>query len=182
MADIVKKVSDLSGKEGTPEEMGRLIVINHPKHRGVNILLDVEPNEVSDLQELGDLVELDYTDPEGKSHHLVVSLEQFNRLAKNMDAVLEDAVGRKAVRKPEAARRPGRPRRDGAAPRKRTPSGTDWTSPEYAGLIHRGKVTDAEADYVRANLESVNANRAAQTPPQPRIDPSNEKDKARYHF
>jgi hypothetical protein len=179
MADIVKKVSDLSGSEGTPEEMGQLTVINHPKHQGGYIVLDVEPSEVSDLQELGDLVELDYADPDGKNHHFVVSLEQFNRLAENMDAVLEDAVARKAIRKPEAARRPGRPRKDGAAPPKRR---IDYTTPEFAGLVHRGKVTDAEADYVRANLESVNANRAAQNPPQPAIDRNNEKDTARYHF
>jgi hypothetical protein len=179
MADIVKKVSDLSGKEGMPEEMGLLTVINHPKYQGGNILLDVEPSEVSDLQELGDLVELDYADPNGKSQHLVVSLEQFNRLAKNMDAVLEDAVARKAVRKPQTAKPRGRPSKDGAAPRKR---GNDYTTPKFAGLVHRGKVTDAEADYVRANLESVNANRAAQNPPHPPIDPNSEKDKARYHF
>src|SRR3712207_7833149 len=35
----------------------------------------------------------------------------------------------------------------------------DYSSPEYAGLPHRGRITDAEKEYVRNNLEEVNRRR-----------------------
>jgi hypothetical protein len=43
-------------------------------------------------------------------------------------------------------------------------------------------VTDEEAEYVRNNLEAVNANRAQQDPPQPPIDPTNPDHAKRYGF
>lgn len=32
----------------------------------------------------------------------------------------------------------------------------DYSSPEHAGKPHRGRITEAEAEYVRANLDAVN--------------------------
>jgi hypothetical protein len=37
----------------------------------------------------------------------------------------------------------------------------DYSSPEYAGTPHRGRVSPEEAAYVRANLDAVNARLAA---------------------
>jgi Lsr2 len=42
--------------------------------------------------------------------------------------------------------------------RRRTEGGrTDYSSPEYAGNPHRGRVTEAEAAYVREHFDEVNA-------------------------
>ncbi len=62
--------------------------------------------------------------------------------------------------------------------RGRKAAGTDWSSPENAGMPHRGRVTPAEADYVHANLDEVNERReaAGKSP----IDPNNPDDKKRY--
>lgn len=56
----------------------------------------------------------------------------------------------------------------------------DYTQPELSGRLHRGKVTDKEAAWVRTNLDAANANRAAAG--QPKIDPNNPDDRRRYGF
>jgi hypothetical protein len=38
-------------------------------------------------------------------------------------------------------------------------SGFEWSSPERAGLDHPGCISEAEKEYVRANLDEVNARR-----------------------
>jgi hypothetical protein len=54
----------------------------------------------------------------------------------------------------------------------------NYSSPEYAGLPHRGRVTDAEREYVRNNLEEVNRRRveAGHDP----IDPTDPRQAERY--
>ena len=49
---------------------------------------------------------------------------------------------------------------------------------EHAGVLHRGRVTEREAAFVRANLERANANRAREG--QPPIDPADPKERQRY--
>ena len=41
--------------------------------------------------------------------------------------------------------------------RRRSEGRVDYSSPEYAGNPHRGRVTEAEAAYVREHLDEVNA-------------------------
>jgi hypothetical protein len=66
-------------------------------------------------------------------------------------------------------------------PRSRRGGGrTDYSSPEYAGMPHRGRVTEAEAAYVRDNLTEVNRRR--QEAGHAALDPSDEKTKNRYGF
>jgi len=50
----------------------------------------------------------------------------------------------------------------------------DWSSPERAGLDHPGRISETEKEYVRANLEEVNARR--QQHEQQELDPDNPED------
>ncbi len=54
----------------------------------------------------------------------------------------------------------------------------DYSSPEFAGLEHRGRTTETEAAWVRENLDKANANRAREG--QAPINPNDAKMKARY--
>jgi hypothetical protein len=56
----------------------------------------------------------------------------------------------------------------------------DYSSPEWAGTEHRGRTTEAEASWVRANLEAANANRAREG--QAPIDIKDPKMVKRYGF
>jgi hypothetical protein len=74
------------------------------------------------------------------------------------------------------------PRRRGRQPRAASASEDkiDYTSPEHAGTLHRGRIMEAEAEWVRNNLDAANGNRTRAG--QPLIDPSDEKEKRRYGF
>lgn len=54
----------------------------------------------------------------------------------------------------------------------------DYSSPEFAGNPHRGRVTEAEATYVRENFDKVNKRLSAEG--KPMLDPSDPKTKKRY--
>ncbi len=54
----------------------------------------------------------------------------------------------------------------------------DYSSPEHAGTPHRGRVTEAEAAYVREHFDVVNKRLAAEG--KPMLDPADEKTKKRY--
>jgi Lsr2 len=54
----------------------------------------------------------------------------------------------------------------------------DYSSPEFAGNPHRGRVTEAEAAYVRDNFDKVNKRLSAEG--KPMLDPSDPKTKKRY--
>lgn len=86
-------------------------------------------------------------------------------------AVLMDAarVGSDAFAKPSRTRR----RTSGTSTAR-----IDYTSPEWAGVIHRGRVTEAEAEWVRENLKAANANRKREG--QPEIDPEDPAEIKRY--
>jgi hypothetical protein len=57
-------------------------------------------------------------------------------------------------------------------------SGTDYSSPEHAGKPHRGRVTEAEAAYVRDNFDEVNKRLSADGLRM--LDPNDAKTKKRY--
>lgn len=67
-----------------------------------------------------------------------------------------------------------------AAPRRAAKAGdrVDYSSPEYAGNPHRGRVTEAEAAYVRENFDAVNKRLADEGLRM--LDPADEKTKTRY--
>jgi hypothetical protein len=75
-----------------------------------------------------------------------------------------------------------------AAPRAAAPTRTrtataagekiDYSSPEHAGSKHRGRVTEAEAAYVRDNFDAVNKRLSSEG--QDMLDPSDAKTIKRY--
>ena len=54
----------------------------------------------------------------------------------------------------------------------------DYSSPEFAGNPHRGRVTEAEAAYVREHFDEVNARLSREG--KPMLDPADAKTKKRY--
>jgi hypothetical protein len=54
----------------------------------------------------------------------------------------------------------------------------DYSSPENAGMPHRGRVTEAEAAYVREHFDEVQKRRSDRG--HPLLDPADPKVKARY--
>jgi hypothetical protein len=85
---IVQAVaSDLTGAKGEPEEYGKLIVRGHPAINGTAKVLDIKPDELDGLEQIGDVVFLDYEPPGGgEAQELVVKREDFEALFKNGDA------------------------------------------------------------------------------------------------
>src|SRR5215207_2814375 len=157
MATKTVKVSDLTGEEiGGEENLARLVVEEHPNLPG-SVTLEVLPEEVEDqLPVEQNFVRVTYFPPSGnggEERSLVLTVEEFNSLSTDfdMDTVLEDALREQQER--EGRRRGRRGRRGAGDKRPRV----DYSSPEHAGEPHRGRITDAEREYVRNNLEEVNA-------------------------
>jgi hypothetical protein len=105
---------------------------------------------------------------------LNLTKQALNNLSpeRDMEAILSDAL---AAQQEQEGRRRGRRGRRGAAERRER---IDYSSPEYAGLPHRGRVPEAEKEYVRNNLEAVNDKRRAQG--HDPIDPSDPRQAERY--
>lgn len=154
MATKVVHVSDLSGREAEDEsQLGRLVVLEHPEV-SESVTLEVFQDEVDDLQSAERLVRLEYYSPgERKAQQLTVPVDQFNALAKDGDmrALLVQAITAKHERGGGAARPTGRPR-GGAVGRGKI----NYATLEHAGEPHRGRITEAEKELVRANLETIN--------------------------
>jgi len=157
MATKTVKVSDLTGEEiGGEENLARLVVEEHPNLPD-SVTLEVLPDEVEDkLPEEQNYVRVTYFPPSengGEERSLVMSVEEFNSLSTDfdMDTVLEDALREQQERE---GRRRGRRGRRGTGERRPR---VDYSSPEHAGEPHRGRITDAEKEYVRNNLGEVNA-------------------------
>jgi hypothetical protein len=89
-----------------------------------------------------------------------------------MEVVLADAYRQQQERE---GRRRGRRGRRGAGERRQR---IDYGSPEFAGMPHRGRVTEAEKAYVRSNLDEVNARRVREG--HDPIDPTNPRQAEKY--
>jgi hypothetical protein len=147
----VVHVSDLSGQQASEDEFAKLIIHEHPNYK-TPITLEVLPGEVGELPEDEQYVAIELVQPgERRGRRAIIALDRFNKLAssQDMNTVLMNAVA--------GSTRP-RGSRQVAAPRGRR-SGrdrVDYTSIEYAGRPHRGRITDAEKQIVRTNLDEVN--------------------------
>src|SRR5215208_4878707 len=157
MATKTVKVSDLTGEEiGAEENLARIVVEEHPNLED-SVTLEVLPEEVEDqLPVEQNFVRVTYFPPSGnggEERSLVMSVEELNSLSTDfdMDTVLEDALREQQERE---GRRRGRRGRRGTGERRPR---VDYSSPEHAGEPHRGRITDAEKEYVRNNLGEVNA-------------------------
>jgi len=94
------------------------------------------------------------------------------RLEDALRPFLDKAHPAQVAQAKETETRPRRTRARGDGER------IDYSSPEYAGNPHRGRVTEAEATYVREHLDEVNK-RLSQEGLRT-LDPSDDKTKERY--
>ena len=176
MAVKVVHVSDLTGQQGGENEFGSLEV-HHPDFREP-IRLEVLPPEVEGrLKSAERMVEVNYTAPGARSpERWIVSLDDFNALAgdRDMSAVLMEAIASAHADRGRAAGDGRKLTRAGGAGR----SKTIYASLEHAGEPHRGRITDAEKEIVRGNLDQVNQRLAAEGLRQ--IDPRDPAMRERY--
>jgi len=156
MATKTVKVSDLTGAEIRDENrLARLVVEDHPDIPE-SVTLEVLPEEIEDqLPEVQNYVRVAYfppTDSDRGPQTFVMSTEEFNNLSTDWDmgTVLQSAH---QVQLEEDGRRRGRRGRRGTGDRRPR---VDYSSPEHAGEPHRGRITDAEKEYVQENLTEVN--------------------------
>jgi len=156
VATKVVHVSDLSGREAEDEgQLGRLVVLEHPDV-GEPATLEVFPEEVAGLQSAERLVRLEYYAPgERRAQQLTVTADQFNALAgdEDMRGLLVRAIATAHERRSEGAQ-PARRQRRGAGVSGR--GKVNYATLEHAGEPHRGRITEAEKELVRENLEAVN--------------------------
>lgn len=171
MGTKVVRISDLSGKEAQDDELARLVIHEHPQYAGP-ITLEVLPDEIGGLPDSESYVSIEVIQPGDRSgEKAIISLDNFNKLAADMNTVLRDAVAAQA--QPTANEAKSRGRRTGGRPGK-----IDYSSLEHAGEPHRGRITEAEKQLVRDNLDKIN-NRLREAGIR-EIDPGDQTMKDRY--
>lgn len=174
MGEKIVRFSDLSGEMAeNPEELVDMVVREHPD-LDQPVRLEAMPHE---LEQLGKLsiagVGLEVTRPgDEEPARYLLTVNNFNKLAtgRPMAEVLENA---QPVVPPKSQRRSHNTTKDGGAL-------INYNEPDYAGLPHKGKIGEAEATFVRDNLELVNERRTAAG--HAPIDPSNAEHAKRYGF
>jgi hypothetical protein len=152
MAVKTVRVSDLSGKQADDDAMAKLVIHEHPQYQGP-ITLDVLPDEIGELPESESYVSIEVIQPGDRSgQRALLSLDHFNKLAagQDMNTILMEIVAEtRQQRGQQAASR--RPQTRAASRGK-----VNYASLDHAGEPHRGRITDAEKELVRNNLEAVN--------------------------
>jgi hypothetical protein len=173
------RFSDIGGAQLDDSKAARLVVSDHPSLGGRTVELDVEVSEAEQL-EMGKLTMVSvaiYLPGESSPRRVILDASVFDGIfpaSVDVDEVLRGArLGGAA----EPSKRRGRPRGAAAAP-KRAGAKLDYSSPELAGQLHRGRLTEAEAAWVRDNRDLASKNRVAQG--HPPIDWSAPKERQRY--
>jgi hypothetical protein len=188
MAERIMHFSDLSG-EMANEAAGGLIPLTVTDYPDADpdqrVRIEVTPEELEKIGKLSIAVvglETEPTNEEEKRSRFVVPLAKFATLVTvgPVDEVLANA---KPVEPPKPQRRS---RGEGSDERRshnqRADGGAlvNYNDPDNAGLPHKGKIGEAEAAFVRDNLELVNERRTAAG--HAPIDPSNADHARRYGF
>lgn len=148
-------VSDIGGEELSDDNHAR-VVVRHPDNPSA-LELDISTVEASKLTDTTlRLVSMTVYEPNKPPRSIQMETKVLDKLFEGVDfdKVLEGA--RKAD-VPKAA-----PAKRGAAPRAAGDK-VDYTAPEHAGKLHRGRITEAEADWVRNNQDKASYNREQQT-------------------
>jgi hypothetical protein len=173
MAVKVVHVSDISGKEADEQSLGRLVVHEHPEYADLPVTLEVLPEEVETLQGASRFVTVEWIAPGArKGERMVVSLDDFNLLAGAgvMESAVQDAL---------IAKHRNRPRSVTGGSGGRSGRGkVNYATLEHAGEPHRGRITEAEKELVRKNLDQIN--RRLRDAGQREIDPSDQAMRDRY--
>jgi len=167
-------VSDISGTDIPDDAHARIVITDHPALRGSPVELDVTAEEAERFQTSKiDLVTMEIHAPGQSRRHVALEASALHSLFPDADlGALIDRARPVAGSSPPAARRGGR----GGGRRAKV----DYSSGDHAGSLHRGRVTESEAAYVRSNLEAVNVRLAANG--ERTIDPADAKEKSRYGF
>ena len=155
MAVKVVRVSDLSDAQADESQFGKLIVHQHPDF-AQTITLDVLPDEIGDLPESETYVEIEVVQPgESAGQRATLTVDQFNKLggSKDMKAILTRALEEQRQTGAQEAPTSRRGRRSGATA---TRTKVNYASLEHAGEPHRGRITEAEKELVRGNLDTIN--------------------------
>lgn len=148
MAVKVVHVSDISGKEADEQELGKLVIHEHPDYADLPVTLEVLPKEVEGLSSSNRFVTVEYFQPGArKGERLTVGLDDFNLLANPgaMDSAIQDALIDKHRSRPRSAGESGSRR-----------AKINYATLEHAGEPHRGRITEAEKELVRDNLDKIN--------------------------
>ncbi|HXQ58120.1 MAG TPA: hypothetical protein VOA19_20320 [Actinomycetes bacterium] len=156
MAVKVVHVSDISGKEADEQSLGRLVVLDHPEYADLPVTLEVLPDEIESLQGASRFVTVEWIAPGArKGERMVVSLDDFNLLAGA--GVMESAVQDALIAKHRSRPRSGGGGAGGGSASGRSGRGkVNYATLEHAGEPHRGRITEAEKELVRKNLDQVN--------------------------
>jgi hypothetical protein len=176
MAVKVVHVSDISGKEADEQSLGQLVVHEHPEYADLPVTLEVLPEEVEQLQGASRFVTVEWIAPGARrGERMVVSLDDFNLLAGAgvMESAVQDAL---------IAKHRSRPRSGGGGGSSsggRSGRGkVNYATLEHAGEPHRGRITEAEKELVRKNLDQVN--KRLREAGQREIDPADQAMRDRY--
>jgi hypothetical protein len=174
MAVKVIHVSDISGKEADEQSLGQLVVHEHPEYADLPVTLEVLPEEVESLQGASRFVTVEWIAPGARrGERIVVSLDDFNLLAGAgvMESAIQDAL---------IAKHRSRPRSGGGSPSGgRSGRGkVNYATLEHAGEPHRGRITEAEKELVRKNLDQIN--RRLRDAGLREIDPNDQAMRDRY--
>jgi hypothetical protein len=146
------RVSDLSGKQADDDQMAKLVIHEHPRFQG-RIVLDVLPDEIGELPESEGYVSIELVQPGDRSgQKTLISLDQFNKVAADMNTIVMSAVAAQAG--PTSSEPKRRTRRSGTGGASR--GKVNYATLEHAGEPHRGRITEAEKELVRGNLETIN--------------------------
>ena len=156
MAVKVVHVSDISGKEADEQSLGQLVVHEHPVYADLPVTLEVLPEEVEQLQGASRFVTVEWIAPGARrGERMVVSLDDFNLLAGAgvMESAVQDALIAKHRSRPRSSGTGG----GGPASGGRSGRGkVNYATLEHAGEPHRGRITEAEKELVRKNLDQIN--------------------------
>lgn len=151
MAVKVVRVSDVSDRQGSEDELGRLVVLEHPEI-GEPAVLEVFPDELEGLQSAERYVRLEWTPPGARrAEVMTVPQAAFDALAQagDMKAILLQAIttahAQRGQVQPSARARTGGRR-----------SKVNYATLERAGEPLRGRITDAEKQIVREHFDQVN--------------------------
>lgn len=184
MGEKMVRFSDLSGQMADAASGGLipLVVTDYPDaDPDQRVRIEVTPDELKQIGKLSIAavsLETEPTDEERRSR-FVVPLAKFATLATvaPVEAVLANAepvAPSKNNRRSQSNERRSHNQRTDGGPL------VNYNDPDNAGLPHKGRIGEAEAAFVRENLELVNQRRTAAG--HALIDPSNAEHAKRYGF
>lgn len=182
MATKTIRISDLSGQDIVEADEMEVRVLEFPE-LSEPVKLDASKTETDRLKlEARPMALLELVTKDGASERIAVDAELFrNAVRGDIYEVLSQADSLRPLVADLQPRRRGATRRAGGSSGSTTRSEkVDYSLPENSGIIHRGRITEVEAAWVRDHLEEANANR--QRAGQPLIDPRDAKEKQRYGF